>query len=166
MVTDTDLEFLRRAIELAKDAQKNGNLPIGAVIVLDNEVIGKGQNVIWSPTYRPNRHAEIEAMESVRIAGLWERCSEMTLYTTLEPCLMCVGAVLVHRIGRIVFGANDSHGGATCIFGHMPQAFENLWKFTKWIGPAFPEECNPLSDAVIEMVKYRNSQRLAASSKK
>jgi tRNA(adenine34) deaminase len=158
MVTDMDLKFLRHAVKLARDAQKHGNLPIGAVITLDDEIIGQGQNSIWSPSYRPNRHAEIEAIESIKIASLWDRCAEMTLYTTLEPCLMCAGAILVHRIGRIIFGANDTHGGAVCIFGHMPYAFENLRRFTQWFGPALPDECNELSDEVIRTVKRRNNQ--------
>jgi tRNA(adenine34) deaminase len=85
----SDLDYLRRAVQLAKEAQSIGNLPIGAVITLDDRIIGAGKNSIWLPHNRPNRHAEIEALESVP-NELWFRAANMTLYTTLEPCLMCM----------------------------------------------------------------------------
>jgi tRNA(adenine34) deaminase len=83
----------------------------------------------------------------------------MTLYTTLEPCLMCMGAILIHRIGRVVFGAKDKHGGAMCIAGHMPVAFETLLQSTKWEGPALPEECDVLSKRVIAMSLVHRARR-------
>jgi tRNA(adenine34) deaminase len=153
-----DLDYLRRAVQLAREAQRIGNLPIGAVITLDDRIIGAGQNSIWLPNYRPNRHAEIEALESVP-NELWFRAANMTLYTTLEPCLMCMGAILIHRIGRVVFGARDKHGGAMCIVGHMPVAFETLKKNTQWIGPALPEECDVLSKTVIAMSLVHRARR-------
>lgn len=153
MLKDNDLNFLHSAIELARSAQQIGNLPIGAVITLDDEIIGEGKNSIWVPQYRPNRHAEIEALESVREPELWSRSRDMTLYTTLEPCLMCLGTILVYRIGRVVFGSNDPHGGARCIVDYMPKAFDDLWKFTEWIGPALPQECDELSHIVVTTAK-------------
>jgi tRNA(adenine34) deaminase len=159
MITDKDLGFLRQAIKLAENAKKIKNLPIGAIITLDDEIIGQGKNSIWFPKYQPNRHAEIEAIESIQKPELWGRSADMTLYTTLEPCLMCLGTILVHRIGRIVFGSSDPHGGALCVFGHMPYAFENLWLVTKWLGPALPEECDKLSNIVIEMAKSHKQEK-------
>ena len=149
-ITIKDLEYLDQAVNLAREAQKSQNLPIGALIVLDNKVITKGKNAIWVPKYKPNRHAEIDAIEKVP-PELWYRATNMTLYTTLEPCLMCLGTILVHRIGRIVYGSKDTHGGALCVFGHMPQAFETLLQSTIWEGPALPEKCNELSKMVIAM---------------
>jgi len=122
---------------------KKQNLPIGAVITLDSKVIAKGKNSIWTPKYRPSRHAEINAIDKVP-SDLWHRASNMTLYTTLEPCVMCTGAILIHRIGRIVFGSNDAYGGAGCVFGHMPATFERLRASTIWVGPVLPEKCDEL----------------------
>ena len=62
-ITLNDLEYIDQAINLAREAQKSQNLPIGALIVLDNKVVAKGQNAIWVPKYKPNRHAEIDAIE-------------------------------------------------------------------------------------------------------
>ena len=84
-ITDDDLKFLREAIQLAKEAEKAGNLPIGAVITIDNEKITDGKNSIWKPTYKPDRHAEIEAIEKVPL-NEWKHYERMTLYTTLVRC--------------------------------------------------------------------------------
>lgn len=159
MITEQDKAFLRNAINLAQAAKSRGNLPIGAVITLNNEVVGKGQNSIWVPEYRPNRHAEIEAIESIKNAALWSKSKDMTLYTTLEPCLMCLGTILVHRIGRIIYGSRDPHGGAECVFGHMPYAFEKLLKSTNWEGPALAEECDELSHLVVDMAQSHIQKR-------
>lgn len=144
---DDDTKFLLHAISLAEEAEKQGNLPIGALIVLDNKIIAEGQNSI-ATTKRPNRHAEIVAIENVT-PDLWEKADKMTLYTTLEPCLMCLGTILVHRIGRVVFGSNDKHGGAECVFNYMPPAFKDLKERVKWVGPALPDKCDPLKRRVI-----------------
>ncbi|MBT3322828.1 MAG: nucleoside deaminase [Anaerolineae bacterium] len=157
-ITNKDKSYLRRAIELAEDARRAGNLPIGALIVLDGKIIARGKNSIWRPVYRPGQHAEIETLAAVPIE-LWDRASEMTLYTTLEPCLMCLGTVLVHRIGRVVFGSIDIHGGATSVFGKMPGAFEDLLHNSEWIGPALPDECDQLSKRVIAMALSHNPKK-------
>jgi tRNA(adenine34) deaminase len=154
---DRDLEHLRHAVHLAHEARRVGNLPVGAVITLDGEVIAEGMNSIWVPTINPSRHAEIEALDAVP-AELWARRWEMTLYTTLEPCLMCLGTILVQRIDRVVFGSNDSRGGASCVFGHMPPAFERLFAALEWVGPALPEECDELAEAVLAILDERGSR--------
>ncbi|KPL20945.1 MAG: hypothetical protein AMJ93_10805, partial [Anaerolineae bacterium SM23_84] len=105
-----DHDYLRRAIELAHEAGRIGNLPIGCVICLGDEIVAEGKNAIWVPRVELYRHAELEALRALP-AELAHRLSEMTLYTTLEPCLMCAGAILLHRIGRVVFGATDGYGG-------------------------------------------------------
>jgi tRNA(adenine34) deaminase len=108
---DQDLGYLRHAIRLAREAQRAGNLPVGSLITLNGEMAAE-ENAIWVPKISPSRHAELEALEAVP-PGLWSRAGDMTLYTTLEPCMMCLGAILAHRVGRVVFGSSDNHGGAS-----------------------------------------------------
>jgi tRNA(adenine34) deaminase len=154
---DRDLEHLHHAIRLAREARQMGNLPIGAVVVLDGEVVAEGKNTIWAPVLAPNRHAEIEALEALP-PGLRRQTGEMTLYTTLEPCLMCLGAILVHHVGRVVFGAIDPRGGASCVLGHMPPAFESIFESVEWIGPALPEACGELSAEVAALLAERKKR--------
>lgn len=149
-----DIEHLHRAVQLAIEARQAGNLPVGAVITLDGKIVAEGKNTIWSPVLAPNRHAEIEALEALP-PGLRTRAGEMTLYTTLEPCLMCLGAILVYHVGRVVFGAYDSRGGASCVLGHMPLAFERIFEGVEWGGPVFPQVCDELSREVAALVKER-----------
>jgi len=140
-----DKKFMRRAIELALLAEREGNLPVGAVIALDSEVVAEGRSAIWVPEFDATRHAEIEALRAVR-ADLWGSSAEMTLYTTLEPCLMCFGSILLHRIGRVVFGSSDSYGGAGSSLEHLPPYFEERFEKTQWLGPIMPGECDPLRE--------------------
>jgi tRNA(adenine34) deaminase len=153
-LSQEDVLFFKRAIDLALAAEKQGNLPVGAVITLDGRIISEGQNAIWQPNWSPKRHAEIEALHTVP-DHLWDRASEMTLYTTLEPCLMCLGTILLYRIGRVLYGASDRWGGASGVAGHMPDAFEQLMSGAQWLGPVYARECDPLSERVLELVRLR-----------
>jgi tRNA(adenine34) deaminase len=154
---DQDLQYMQRAVQLARDAQQKGNLPIGAVVVLDGEIVAEGQNAIWEPKLAPNRHAEIEALEAISPA-LRARAKEMILYTTLEPCLMCLGAILVYRIGRVVFGSYDDWGGASCVLECMPPAFKRLLENVEWVGPAMPEVCDELCDELLTVLEERRKR--------
>jgi len=112
MTTETDAAAMSRALELAARAGAAGDVPVGAV-VLDGEgrAIGEGRN-LREQTHDPSAHAEIVALRAAAAsAGTWnlEGC---TLVVTLEPCLMCAGAILQARIGRVVFGAWDDKAGA------------------------------------------------------
>jgi tRNA(adenine34) deaminase len=138
-----DVRFIERAVELALAAERDGNLPIGAVITLDDDVVGEGSNRIVSPRYHPGRHAEIEALGSVPLEA-WHRASAMTCYSTLEPCVMCTGALLLHGVGRVVFGASDTGGGGGAILPHLPPFFEDGAGVPEWVGPVSPERCDPL----------------------
>jgi tRNA(adenine34) deaminase len=138
-----NLSHLQHAIRLALEAEKLGNLPIGAVITLDDRIIGAGGNAMLAPVYQPGRHAEIEALKSVPVE-LWPRANEMTCYTTLEPCLMCLGTLLIHGLRRIVFGANDPVGGGGVVLSHLPRYFKEHTSAIEWLGPVAPAECDPL----------------------
>jgi tRNA(adenine34) deaminase len=109
----TDEAFMRRALELAANAQDE--VPVGAVVVLDGKIIGEGWNRPLS-THDPSSHAEIEAMRAAGRAIGNYRLTGATLYVTLEPCTMCVGAVFHARIGRVVYGARDPKTGAAELF--------------------------------------------------
>jgi tRNA(adenine34) deaminase len=154
LITETDKTYLRHAIQLAQEAERSGNLPIGAVIVLDGEVIAEGKNAIWAPHLSLTRHAEMEALRSVT-PDLWSRSREMTCYSTLEPCLMCAATLLIHQVGRIVFGSRDGGGGASCSFGHLPPFFEDELRVVQWIGPALPGECDELFIRVRALISER-----------
>jgi len=138
----TDIDFMNRAVELALAAEAAGNLPIGALIVLDDEVVAEGQSELLKPRYAPGRHAEMRALSSVD-DNLWPGAREMTCYTTLEPCMMCFGALLLHGVGRVVFGAYDVLGGAGTLLEHLPPYYEKARVFD-WEGPLLPDVCDPL----------------------
>ena len=145
-----DLFFFREAIHMAQEAGQNGNLPIGAVIVYVNQIVARGKNGIWHPDLNLTRHAEMDALNSLP-SGLHQSCKEMTLYTTLEPCLMCAGAILLHQIGRVCYGSADPYGGVSTCLDTLPPFFKEVRAKIKWIGPAFPEECDPLYQRIKEL---------------
>jgi len=138
-----DQKYLQRAVALALAAEQNGNLPIGAVIMLDDQIIAEAGNAMLVPYYHPGRHAEIEALQRVPV-DLWPRSREMTCYSTLEPCAMCMGALLLHGIGRVVFGAKDLGGGASVLLPHLPSYYADGKSIPHWVGPLLPEICDPL----------------------
>jgi tRNA(adenine34) deaminase len=106
-----DAEFMRRALELARRAQDEGEVPVGAVVVQDEKIIGEGWNRPISAS-DPTAHAEVQAMRAAAAALRNYRLLGCTLYVTLEPCAMCVGAMFHARIRRVVFGAKDPKTGA------------------------------------------------------
>jgi tRNA(adenine34) deaminase len=146
---ETDLTHLRRAVELALEAEARGDLPVGAVVTLGGEVIAEAGNAVLLPAYHPGRHAETEALARVPV-GLWPRARAMTCYTTLEPCTMCAGALLLHGVGRVVFGARDPLGGAGRLLAHLPAYYEGGAGVPAWIGPAMPDVCDQLFRRVRE----------------
>lgn len=110
-MTERDRLFMVEAFEEAEKALAAGEVPIGAVVVKDGRVIGKGHNLKES-TGDPTAHAEMIALrEASRKVGTW-RLSGTTLYTTLEPCPMCMGAILQARVSRLVFASYDPRWGA------------------------------------------------------
>jgi tRNA(adenine34) deaminase len=159
MISQIQRKHFNHAIDLALHAEQEGNLPIGSVITIKDEVIAEGRNAIWYPRFDGTRHAEMEAMRSVP-RNLWSRTKEMVLYTTLEPCMMCTGAILLHHIGCVIYGAKDTIGGGACVFGHMPDFLEQELKNIKWIGPALPEKCHELFSRALEMIEKRREKGL------
>lgn len=109
--TRDDADYMRRALELAHNAEAAGEVPVGAVLVVDGVVIGEGWNrPIGSSD--PTSHAEIEALRAgARQLGNY-RLGGSTLYVTMEPCPMCAGAMIHARVGRLVYGAPDLRAGA------------------------------------------------------
>jgi len=107
----TDEDFMREALRLAEQAAQAGEVPVGAVVVKDGEIIGRGSNAPIS-RHDPTAHAEIAALrDAAQRVGNY-RLVGCELYVTLEPCVMCVGAMFHARIGRVVFGASDPKTGA------------------------------------------------------
>jgi tRNA(adenine34) deaminase len=121
MKTAVDAEYMRRALLLAQRAADQDEVPVGALLVLDNEVIGEGWNRPIA-THDPTAHAEIIALRAAAQSVRNYRLSAATLYATLEPCPMCMGAVLNARLARLVFGAWDSKAGACGSVIDLPRA--------------------------------------------
>jgi tRNA(adenine34) deaminase len=109
--SDADKECMARALAEAQVAGEVGEVPVGAILVKDNEIIGAGVNRCIAES-DPTAHAEIVAIREAATHEKNYRLSGTTLYVTLEPCAMCLGAMLHARIGRLVFGAYDPRAGA------------------------------------------------------
>lgn len=112
MFSGDDIYFMKLAMEEAEKADRKDEVPIGAVLVVDGKLVARGHNCPIS-SHDPSAHAEIMALRS---AGDWLRNYRMpgaTLYVTLEPCLMCFGALTLARVERVVFGAADPKVGVS-----------------------------------------------------
>ena len=107
---DPDRVFMQEAVALARQAEANGEVPVGAVVVVDGAIVGRGFN---SPIAKsdPTAHAEILALREAGAETQNYRLERATLYATLEPCVMCAGALVAARIERLVFGARDLRFG-------------------------------------------------------
>ena len=107
----TDIDFMRLALTEAEKAAACGETPVGAVLVVDGEIVAVAHNMreSWQD---PTAHAELMVLrEASTRLGRW-RLSDATLYVTLEPCLMCAGAMVLARLGRLVYGCRDQKAGA------------------------------------------------------
>jgi len=111
MTENPDEKWMRQALAEAYSALKRGEVPVGAVVVHDDKIIGRGHNQVESLN-DPTAHAEIIAIGAAAgYLNSW-RLSGATIYVTLEPCAMCAGALVLSRIDRLVFGAKDPKAGA------------------------------------------------------
>lgn len=110
-MNDNDSDFMRAALELAAQAEEAGEVPVGAVVVRNGVIIGRGYNCPISAA-DPTAHAEVMALRNAAKNVGNYRLADCTLYVTLEPCAMCVGAIFHARIARLVYGAVDLKTGA------------------------------------------------------
>lgn len=110
-LTHSDEYWLKYALQLAERAYQQGEVPVGAVLVRDNQIVGEGWNQPISQ-HDPTAHAEMLALRAAGLAVGNYRLPNTTLYATLEPCVMCAGALLHARVERVVFGAYDLKTGA------------------------------------------------------
>ena len=141
-MSNRDNDFMYEALDLAQQARKKGEVPVGAVVVKNNIVIGRGYNRPIT-TSDPTAHAEIIALRDAAHYLCNYRLSECTLYVTLEPCVMCIGAIFHARITRLVYGAKDPKTGACGSVINLPQ--ETLLNHhTLVIGGVLEEETSVL----------------------
>ena len=103
-------DFMKEALQLARGARDRGEVPVGALVVLENQIVGRGANAPIS-TNDPTAHAEIVALRDAARFVRNYRLERATLYCTIEPCAMCAGAIVAARIGTLVFGARDIRFG-------------------------------------------------------
>ena len=111
MIEDIDVTFMRQAIELARKGRESNEVPVGAVVTFKGEIIGKGFNKCIQ-NHDPTAHAEIIAIRAAAKHVGNYRLNECNLYVTLEPCLMCFGALVHARISKLIYGADDIKTGA------------------------------------------------------
>jgi len=137
-----DIEFMRRAIALAEQAASVGEVPVGALVVKDGQVIGEGFNQPIT-SFDPTGHAEIIALRNASAALQNYRLSGCDLYVTIEPCTMCVGAMIHARIKRIVFGAPEPRAGA--LESQLRLMDKNHYNHSiAWQGGVLAEECGEI----------------------
>src|ERR1700734_1582170 len=109
-VSETDHVFMSEALEEAREAAERGEVPIGAVLVIDNEIVARAGNRTITHC-DPTAHAEILALRDAALKTGNYRLLGATLYVTIEPCAMCCGAMIQARISRLVYGADDARAG-------------------------------------------------------
>lgn len=137
-----DEDFMRAALALAREAELAGEVPVGAVVVKDGQIVGRGSNAPIG-SHDPSAHAEMVALrDAAQRLGNY-RLVDCELYVTLEPCLMCVGAMFHARIARVVFGASDYKTGAA---GSVMNMFseQRLNHHATVQGGVLAEECGSL----------------------
>lgn len=154
----SDIYFMQCAILEAKKAAQIGEVPIGAVVVHNGKIIGRGYNR-RETTQRASMHAEMLAIdEACRTIGSW-RLEETTLYVTLEPCMMCSGAIMQSRIPRVVYAAPDAKGGTVRSLYRLLED-ERLNHIATIETGLFAERCGRLlSDFFRELRRKKKAQK-------
>ena len=139
---DADTVWMQEALTLARQAEKVGEVPVGAVVVKDGAIVARGWNHPIA-AQDPTAHAEIEAMRAAaRSLGNY-RLTDTVLYVTLEPCAMCAGAMVHARVRRLVFGAADPRAGAAGSVFNVVQAAPMNHRLEVTAG-VMAEECGEL----------------------
>ncbi len=142
MLTEFDKYCMEEAFAQAQAADDAGNLPIGCVIALGGKIIARGQNRILHPAANPWKHAECDALSQICPSQL-PQLGDMTLYTTLEPCIMCMATIVLHEIGRVIYGATDVLGGGTYLMQNLPPFYRNR-PVARVVGPVDSLRCDAL----------------------
>lgn len=149
--------WMRRALELAKHAESLGEIPVGAVIVDEhNQIIGEGynQSII---NHNPTAHAEIMAIEKAGQCKKNYRLVNTTLYVTLEPCIMCAGAIIHSRIKRVVYGASDFKTGAAGSYIDILSR-TGINHYAQIIGGVLADECSSMLSAFFQKRRQQKKQ--------
>ncbi|HET8732057.1 MAG TPA: tRNA adenosine(34) deaminase TadA [Moraxellaceae bacterium] len=154
-----DKAFMRRALELAHEGEKLGEVPVGAVVVANGMVVGEGFNAPIS-RHEPTAHAEVMALRDAASRLANYRLDEATLYVTLEPCTMCVGALVHARVARVVFAATEPKAGSlTSARRQLESGYYN--HVFVWQGGLLADEAGEMLSAFFR--RRRAEQKVAAS---
>ena len=149
----TDADFMQIALDLARQAATAGEVPVGAIVVKEGEIIGRGSNAPIT-AHDPTAHAEIQAMRNAAQHLGNYRLVDCTLYVTLEPCAMCTGAIQHARIAKLVYGASDPKTGACgSVVNLMAEPMLN--HHTKFSGGVLAQECGALLSAFFSARRKR-----------
>lgn len=148
MALPTDIDYMRRALELARAAGAEGEVPVGAVVVCGGRIVGEGANRPIAG-HDPTAHAEIIALRAAGAALGSYRLNDAVLYVTLEPCAMCAAAMVHARVRRVVFGAFDPKAGAA---GSLIDLFrlQGLNHRVDAFGGVLADECGALPSGFFE----------------
>ncbi len=138
----TDIKWMQRAFKLAKNAEAHDEVPVGAVIVLDDQIIGEGWNQPISSD-DPTAHAEIMALRDAGMKIGNYRLPNATIYVTLEPCTMCAGAIIHARLAKLVYAVDDPKTGACGSVFNLLQN-EELNHRVEIVKGVMEEECRSL----------------------
>ena len=142
MQNKTDQFWMSIAIELAKQAGESGEVPVGAVLILDDQMIGKGRNRSIELN-DPSAHAEIQALREAGSKIGNYRLNRSKIYVTIEPCTMCIGALVHARIEKLIFGAREPKSGAVAFANDILEKNSFNHRF-KVIGGVLEDECSKL----------------------
>ncbi|MCL6798704.1 tRNA adenosine(34) deaminase TadA [Bacillus altitudinis] len=151
-----DEQFMQEAISEALKAKQIGEVPIGAVIVVDDQIVSRAHNLRESEQ-RSIAHAELLAIdEACKMTGSW-RLEDAVLYVTLEPCPMCAGAIVLSRVKKVVFGAYDPKGGCAGTLMNLLDD-ERLNHQSEVIGGVLENECGELLSQFFRDLRQRKKQ--------
>lgn len=151
----SDEYYMSIALGEAQKAYNNGDVPIGAIITRGDTIVGRGYNMI-EKLQDATAHAEVIAIGAASQKVESWRLHECTLFVTLEPCLMCIGASLQSRVNRIVFGASDSRFGAVTTHNHKEEALEAYKRWPEIIGGILEEDCREIIQNFFKEIRERN----------
>ncbi|MER3127448.1 tRNA adenosine(34) deaminase TadA [Bacillus pumilus] len=151
-----DEQFMQEAISEAIKAEQIGEVPIGAIIVVDNQIVSRAHN-LRETEQRSIAHAELLAIdEACKTTGSW-RLEDAVLYVTLEPCPMCAGAIVLSRVKKVVFGAYDPKGGCAGTLMNLLKD-ERFNHQSEVIGGVLENECGELLSQFFRNLRQRKKQ--------